>query len=63
MILDMDIAITHPPAHYRQTSSSSSVAAGLEDLVMALLVGGENDVGKPSSLDEDCGIWKEYVRP
>ena len=63
MILDMNIATTHAPAHYRQTSSSSSVAAGLEDLVMAPLVGSKNDVGKHSSLDEDCGIWKEYVRP
>lgn len=62
-ILDKDIATTHAPAHYRQTSSSSSVAAGLEDLVMAPLVGSKNDVGKPSSLDEDCGVWKEYVRP
>lgn len=57
------IATTHASTHYRQTSSSSSVAAGLEDLVMAPLVGSKNDVGKPSSLDEDCGIWKEYVRP
>lgn len=62
-ILDMDIATTQAPAHYRQTSSSSSVAAGLEDLVMAPIVGSKNDVGKPSSLDDDCGVWKEYVRP
>ena len=30
---------------------------------MAPLVGNKNDICKPSSMDDECGVWKEYVRP
>ncbi|KAL3816100.1 hypothetical protein ACHAXA_004525 [Cyclostephanos tholiformis] len=53
-ILDMEIA---------NNLSRVSVAAGLEGLVMAPLVGNKNDAYKPSSIDDQCGAWKEYVRP
>ena len=65
-ILDMEIAnnLSRVPSQFaKQTSSASSVAAGLEDLVMAPLVGNKNDICKPSSMDDECGVWKEYVRP
>ena len=65
-ILDMDIAnnLSRVPSQIaKQTSSASSVVSGLEDLVMAPLVGNKNDICKPSGMDDECGVWKEYVRP
>jgi hypothetical protein len=43
--------------------AEQTVAAGLEDLVMAPLVGNRNEIYKPSSIDDECGAWREYVRP
>jgi len=64
-ILDMETAnLSQVPVHYnKQTSSSPSVAAGLEDLVMAPLVANKDDISKPSNIDDESGVWKEFVRP
>jgi len=64
-ILDMEPAsLSQVPMQYnKQTSSSSSVAAGLEDLVMAPLVANKDDITKPSNIDDESGVWKEFVRP
>ena len=47
----------------KQTSSSSSVAAGLEGLVMTPLVGSKDNMNKPSNIDDESGAWKEFVKP
>jgi AP-3 complex subunit beta len=60
---DSNILDMVPAQFIKQTSSASSVAAGLEDLVMAPLVGDTHEICKPSSIDDECGRWKEYVRP
>jgi hypothetical protein len=60
---DSNILDMVPAQFIKQTSSASSVAAGLEDLVMAPLVGNTHEICKPSSIDDECGRWKEYVRP
>merc|ERR1712194_63563 len=44
-------------------SSLSSVAAGLEDLVMTPLVKNKDDISKPSTIDDESGAWKVIVRP
>ncbi|KAL7539414.1 hypothetical protein ACHAXR_009260, partial [Thalassiosira sp. AJA248-18] len=63
-ILDMESANLPQVLEYnKQTSSSSSVVAGLEGLVMAPLVANKDDVTKPSSIDDESGVWKDYVRP
>lgn len=64
-ILDMGTGnLTDVAMQYsKQTSSASSVAAGLEDLVMAPLVAGKDDIAKVSSIDDESGVWKEFVRP
>jgi len=64
-ILDMETAnnLAQIPQYDKQTSSSSSVAAGLEDLVMAPLVANKDNIAKPSSIDDESGVWKEFVRP
>mmetsp|Transcript_37605 Transcript_37605/g.65975 ORF Transcript_37605/g.65975 Transcript_37605/m.65975 type:complete len:1393 (-) Transcript_37605:32-4210(-) len=64
-ILDMETAnLPQVPVQYnKQTSSSSNVAAGLEDLVMAPLVANKDDISKPSTIDDESGVWKELVRP
>lgn len=62
-ILDMETANQMPTQYSTQTSASSSVAAGLEDLVMAPLVSNKDDISKPSNIDDESGVWKEYVRP
>ncbi|KAL7544429.1 hypothetical protein ACHAWF_007809, partial [Thalassiosira exigua] len=62
-ILDMEPANPpDAPEYSKQTSSGSSVAAGLEDLVMAPLVTNKDDI-KPSSIDDESGAWKDFVRP
>lgn len=61
-ILDMDAANV-PIQYNKQTSTSSSVAAGLEDLVMAPLVSSKDDINKPSNIDEESGVWRDHVRP
>jgi hypothetical protein len=64
-ILDMESAdLPHVAMEYKkQTSSLSSVAAGLEDLVMTPLVKNKDDISKPSTIDDESGAWKVIVRP
>lgn len=58
--LDLDLL---PTQYNKQTSSTSTVAAGLEDLVMAPLAVNKDDITKPSNIDDESGAWKEFVRP
>lgn len=51
------------PQYAKGTSTGSSVASGLEGLVMSPLVVNKNDANKPSSIDDDSGLWKPLVRP
>ena len=64
-ILDMDSTdlVPQTPQYNKQTSSSSSVVSGLEGLVMAPLVTSKDDLNKPSSIDDESGAWKDYVKP
>ena len=67
IILDMgagdDLCRVPLQQHNKQASSSSSVSAGLEGLVMAPFVASKDDFTKPSSIDDDSGAWKDHVRP
>lgn len=51
------------PQHVKGTSTGSSVASGLEGLVMSPLVVDKNDANEPSNIDDDSGLWKPLVRP
>jgi AP-3 complex subunit beta len=63
-ILDMDIANnSHVMQFNKLSSSSSGVAEGLEDLVMAPIVANRDDIKRPTSIDDESGAWKEFVRP
>mmetsp|Transcript_25298 Transcript_25298/g.48335 ORF Transcript_25298/g.48335 Transcript_25298/m.48335 type:complete len:1384 (+) Transcript_25298:115-4266(+) len=64
-ILDMDTTLLSqaPMQLNKQTSSSSTVAAGLEGLIMAPLIADKDDITKPSTIDDESGVWKELVRP
>lgn len=66
-ILDMDSgptrAVLSTPYSTQESNASSSVAAGLEDLVMAPLVVDKNDISITSNTNGDSSAWKEYVRP
>jgi len=64
-ILDMDTASLSQATTQlnKQTRSLSTIAAGLEGLVMTPLVAGKDDITKPSTIDDESGAWKELVRP
>jgi AP-3 complex subunit beta len=51
------------PQYVKETSIGSSVASGLEGLVMSPLVVNKNDTNMPSNIDDDSGLWKPLVRP
>jgi len=51
------------PQYVKGTSTGSSVASGLEGLVMSPLVVNKNDANEPSNIGDDCGLWKPLVRP
>lgn len=64
-ILDLDILPnSHGTSHFHtQSSSGSGVAEGLEDLIMAPIVAMRDDISKPSTIDDESGVWKDFVRP
>jgi hypothetical protein len=56
-------AVLSAPYSTQESNASSSVAAGLEDLVMAPLVVDKNDISITSNTNGESSAWKEYVRP
>lgn len=66
-LFDMEAAANpsqFPMQYSKQTSdTSSTVAAGLEDLVMTPLVMDKQDTAQPSNIDNESGLWKDFVRP
>ena len=62
-ILDMGTTTDLSQVLSKQTSSASSVSTGLEGLIMSPLVGDKDDINKPSNIDEESSLWKEYVKP
>jgi len=64
-ILDLDnLPHSHGTSHFHtQSSSGSGVAEGLEDLIMAPIVAMRDDISKPSNIDDESGVWKDFVRP
>eukprot|EP00985_Skeletonema_marinoi_P021036 scaffold12689_cov97-Skeletonema_marinoi.AAC.2 len=59
------INTTQPPEpqYVKGASTGSSVASGLEGLVMSPLVVNKSDANEPSNIDDDSGLWKPLVRP
>eukprot|EP00577_Skeletonema_sp_RCC1716_P004670 CAMPEP_0113410610 /NCGR_PEP_ID=MMETSP0013_2-20120614/21790_1 /TAXON_ID=2843 ORGANISM="Skeletonema costatum, Strain 1716" /NCGR_SAMPLE_ID=MMETSP0013_2 /ASSEMBLY_ACC=CAM_ASM_000158 /LENGTH=1161 /DNA_ID=CAMNT_0000296841 /DNA_START=434 /DNA_END=3917 /DNA_ORIENTATION=- /assembly_acc=CAM_ASM_000158 len=51
------------PQYAKGASTGSSVASGLEGLVMSPLVVNKSDANEPSNIDDDSGLWKPLVRP
>lgn len=64
-ILDMSSKSQPVPTQYatQMSNLSSTVAAGLEDLVMTPLVVNKNDAESAISTNSESSAWKEYVRP
>jgi AP-3 complex subunit beta len=64
-ILDLDtVSDSHKNVQLnKHLSSGSEIAAGLEDLIMAPLVTKSNDLNRPTNIDDECGVWKVFVRP
>lgn len=51
------------PQNMNGTHAGTSVASGLEGLMMSPLVVTKNDANETSSIDDDSGLWKSLVRP
>lgn len=51
------------PQYMNGTSTGTSVASGLEGLMMSPLVVTKNDANEALNIDDESGLWKSLVRP
>ncbi len=51
------------PQYMNGSSTGTSVASGLEGLMMSPLVVTKNDANEASNIDDESGLWKSLVRP
>ncbi len=59
----INTTLASKPQNINGTSTGTSVASGLEGLMMSPLVVTKTDANETSNIDDDSGLWKSMVRP